>query len=141
MGKSIALEIIVKFKCWRPLELQQSRILRAENIWILWARRNLQSERTLNVSIITLQLPSLHREIKGTIYSDCGFRYMPEANWSWAGSAKRYFTQANVQVLLLLFFQMASQKNNNCDKPAPSNISFLFSTFFSTRHKNISRYI
>ncbi len=41
--------------------------------------------------IITLQLPSSYEENKGTIYSDYGFKYTQEANWSWAGSEKNYF--------------------------------------------------
>lgn len=51
-----------------------------------------QSERDWIFSITTLQLPSSHEEIKRTIYSDYGFKYTQEANWSWGGSAKNIFS-------------------------------------------------
>lgn len=71
----------------------QDRILKAaQNIVKTESsiRRNTQNA-TEPFYIITLQLPSSYEEIKGTIYSDYGFKYTQEANWSRAGSEQKLF--------------------------------------------------
>lgn len=138
MGESIALEIIVKFKCWRPLELQQSRILRAEYIWILWARRNLQSERTLNVSIIHFSCHLYTKKLRGrfTVIVVSYIRQKPIGLGLVVQKA----------ILLKLMFKCCCfkwpQKKKKKIMSLTSTKQYQFSIFYlRERHKNISRYI
>lgn len=91
MGESIALKIIVKFKRWRSFGIAARQ--NPEGCTEYWELDGIfnqteHSESDWIFNIITLQLPSSYEEIKGALYSDYGFKYTQEANWSWAGSGK-----------------------------------------------------